>query len=120
MPEVAGEAAMLVDADESEEFTEAMHTLLGDADMRLALREKGLVQCQQFNLGNMAQATLTAYSAFGTYVHPTPPINLPVGYRVVLSGLNFYVKARWGARYVKWSAYHKVYYPLKKRVLRLK
>jgi|GEM_PF-3479046 len=120
MPEVAGEAAMLVDADESEEFTEAMHTLLGDAAMRLALREKGLVQCQQFNLGNMAQATLTAYSAFGTYVHPTPPINLPVGYRVVLSGLNFYVKARWGARYVKWSAYHKVYYPLKKRVLRLK
>jgi glycosyltransferase involved in cell wall biosynthesis len=120
MPEVAGEAAMLVDAEQAEEFTEAMHTLLHDSALRQTLREKGLMQCQQFNLDNMAQATLVAYSTFAPYTQSTPPITMPMGYRVILASLSVYIKVRWAVRYVKWWAYHNVYYPLKRRVLGLK
>jgi glycosyltransferase involved in cell wall biosynthesis len=48
MPEVAGDAALLVDPFNEQEIAEAMERMCVDADLRLRLVEKGNVQKQQF------------------------------------------------------------------------
>ncbi|PJF28662.1 MAG: hypothetical protein CUN52_12330, partial [Phototrophicales bacterium] len=117
MPEVAGDAALLVDPEDPQAFVDAITTLLTDATLRQTLRQKGLQQHRQFNLDHMAQATLSTYHVFTPYSHPAPPSHFPLHYRLVLGMLGIYIKVHLQWRRLLWHAYHKLYAPLKKRIL---
>lgn len=58
LPEVAGEAALLIDPHDDEELTKAMETVLSDRRMREGLRRKGLEQAERFGWERTAKATL--------------------------------------------------------------
>ncbi len=49
MPEVAGEAALLINPNEPKELKAALHELYRDESMRLGLREKGFEQVKKFS-----------------------------------------------------------------------
>jgi len=61
LPEVAGEAAMLVDPLKVEELTQAMRLLLGDPARREALRQQGLARSRAFSWLETARLTRAAY-----------------------------------------------------------
>jgi len=49
MPEVAGDAALLVDPEETDEIAAAIERLLGDPDLRRRLRDRGLERARSFS-----------------------------------------------------------------------
>ena len=49
MPEVAGDAALLVDPEETDEIAAAIDRLLGDVDLRRRLRDRGLERARSFS-----------------------------------------------------------------------
>lgn len=55
LPEVAGDAALLVDPLQADEIAAAMGQLLADHDLSARLREKGLRRAQQFSWDAVAQ-----------------------------------------------------------------
>lgn len=55
MPEVAGDAALLVNPFSVESITDAMIKIYADNDLRYNLIEKGLVQCQKFSWNKTAE-----------------------------------------------------------------
>jgi len=61
LPEVAGDAALLVDPYQVEEITTAMQTVLEDAALALELKEKGLKRAKQFTWEKTARETLEVY-----------------------------------------------------------
>lgn len=64
LPEVAGEAALLVNPQVEGEITEAMRGLLADANLRSRLRQAGLVRVQGFSwakTGAMTSEVLQRY-----------------------------------------------------------
>jgi len=61
LPEVAGEAALLVDPLSVEELGVAMERLLDDSALRVALREKGLRRAQDFSWRQLAEQTVAVY-----------------------------------------------------------
>jgi glycosyltransferase involved in cell wall biosynthesis len=61
MPEVAGDAAHIVDPFKSEEITQAIIKILQDDAYRKELCEKGLKRSKQFSWSNMAKAYLKQY-----------------------------------------------------------
>ncbi len=61
LPEVAGEAALLVNPESDEELAEAMVRVLRDASLRGALRKKGFERARQFTWARAAQQTLAVY-----------------------------------------------------------
>ena len=61
MPEVADDAAHIVDPFKSEEITQAIIKILQDDDYRKSLCEKGLKRSKQFSWNNMAKAYLKQY-----------------------------------------------------------
>lgn len=61
LPEIAGDAAILVDPDDETKVVGAMVELLRYPEKRKQLGEKGKIQAQQFSWKKMAQLTLTAY-----------------------------------------------------------
>lgn len=65
IPEVAGDAALLVDPTHRTAMVEALHTLVTRAEVRAALRHKGLVQARLFNWDTTAQKTLALYTSLG-------------------------------------------------------
>ena len=60
LPEVAGDAALYVDPESSEEIREAMMTLLRDANLCETLRMRGLEQVKKFTWERAARETLAA------------------------------------------------------------
>ena len=62
LPEVAGDAALLVDPLDVEAWAEAISRLWGDDDLRRELREKGLAQAARFSWERTARETLAVYS----------------------------------------------------------
>ncbi len=60
-PEVAGDAAILVDPLDVSGMTHAMDRVLSDSDLRRALRAKGLVQAAKFSWDQTARDTLAVY-----------------------------------------------------------
>jgi glycosyltransferase involved in cell wall biosynthesis len=62
LPEVAGDAALLVDPLDTGALAAAIERALTDADLRQALREKGVVQAARFSWEQTAQATLAVYA----------------------------------------------------------
>ncbi|MDG1195272.1 MAG: glycosyltransferase family 1 protein [Polaribacter sp.] len=61
MPEVADDAAHIVNPFKSEEITQAIIKILQDDDYRKSLCEKGLKRSKQFSWNNMAKAYLKQY-----------------------------------------------------------
>ncbi len=58
LPEVAGEAAYLIDPTSSAAIRKAMHDLAHDAQMRQQLREAGLQRAKQFSWAKTGHATV--------------------------------------------------------------
>lgn len=63
LPEVAGDAALLVDPDDAESLAGALSALLEDPERRQAMVEAGLRQAAKFSGERLAQGTLDAYAA---------------------------------------------------------
>jgi glycosyltransferase involved in cell wall biosynthesis len=61
LPEIAGDAARLVEPSSEAQLTEAMRTLVADAAAREALATRGLAQAQRFTWERTAQATVEVY-----------------------------------------------------------
>ncbi len=62
LPEVAGDAAILVDPLNTEALAEKMRNVATQAELRHAMREKGLAQAIRFSWERTAQETLAAYN----------------------------------------------------------
>ncbi|MFM7842108.1 MAG: glycosyltransferase family 4 protein, partial [Nitrospira sp.] len=61
LPEVAGDAALLVDPDNAEAVGDALVQLLRDASLRESLRQKGFARAKQFTWERAARQTLDVY-----------------------------------------------------------
>ncbi len=61
LPEVAGEAALLVDVTKPENITAGMHSLLSDEALRKDYIAKGLERSKKFSWENTAKDTLKLY-----------------------------------------------------------
>jgi glycosyltransferase involved in cell wall biosynthesis len=61
MPEVAGEAALLINPRSVEDLAQALGRVLADETLRYELEEKGLHQASQFSWEQTARLTLQAY-----------------------------------------------------------
>ncbi len=62
LPEVVGEAGLLVDPDEVEAWTEGIQRLLRDGALRETLRARGLARAQQFTWEASAEAIVGLYN----------------------------------------------------------
>ena len=63
MPEVAGDAALLVDPHQSNEITQAIHQVTSDKNLVASLREKGLTNSRKFTWTHHAQKVQATYQA---------------------------------------------------------
>jgi glycosyltransferase involved in cell wall biosynthesis len=61
LPEVAGDAAVIVDPHSVPSIAEGIATLDASADLRATLRERGFTRARMFTWDNSAKATLDAY-----------------------------------------------------------
>ena len=61
LPEIAGEAALLVDPLDVGDLTEAMRRVLADTSLRLLMRARGLERARRFTWKATASATLRVY-----------------------------------------------------------
>jgi alpha-1,3-rhamnosyl/mannosyltransferase len=61
LPEVAGDAAVLVDPHNTDALAEALRAILQDEPLRRGLRAKGLVRAGQFSWERTARETLAVY-----------------------------------------------------------
>jgi glycosyltransferase involved in cell wall biosynthesis len=64
LPEVAGEAALLVDPYKVGSIAEAMEAIVNEPGLRQALRQRGLVQAQQFSWQKTGAKTIEVLSRF--------------------------------------------------------
>lgn len=63
LPEVVGEAALLVEAGSAEALRDGLAALLADPERRRELRDRGLAQAQRFTWEETARRTLALYRA---------------------------------------------------------
>jgi glycosyltransferase involved in cell wall biosynthesis len=61
LPEVVGDAALLVDPEDADGLTVAMWRLISDENLRREMRAKGLKRAQIFSWERAARATLDVY-----------------------------------------------------------
>ena len=61
LPEVVGDAALLVDPNSKEELAVALHRLLSNEALRASLRAKGLARARTFSWERAAEETLAVY-----------------------------------------------------------
>ena len=66
LPEVVGEAGLMVEATDSEELAEAMERVLTDENLRREMREKGLKQAKKFTWEAAAEKLLDVYERLGS------------------------------------------------------
>jgi len=63
IPEVAGDAAVLVDPEDEVALADALARVLGDPELRADLGRRGREQAARFSWAATARATLAAYRA---------------------------------------------------------
>ena len=63
LPEVAGEAALLVDPYETDEIARAIATIVNDADLRAELARRGPVQATKFSIDRYRERVAKVYAA---------------------------------------------------------
>jgi len=61
LPEVVGDAAILIDPHSSEDLSDAMHAVLTDGQMRSKMRRQSLERANLFSWERAAEDTLTVY-----------------------------------------------------------
>jgi glycosyltransferase involved in cell wall biosynthesis len=61
LPEVVGQAGLLVDPDDPEDIARALGRVLSDEVLRTRMREQGLVQAAHFSWDRAARETLAVY-----------------------------------------------------------
>jgi alpha-1,3-rhamnosyl/mannosyltransferase len=61
LPEVAGDAAVLIEPEDTASIETALSRVLGSADLRADLRERGLARAAQFSWETTARRTLEIY-----------------------------------------------------------
>lgn len=61
LPEVVGGAAMLVNPEDTDAIAEALRSILTNARLRAALRERGLARAARFTRDAMTSATIRVY-----------------------------------------------------------
>jgi glycosyltransferase involved in cell wall biosynthesis len=61
LPEVVGEAGLLIDPEDSEELAHSLARVLAEQPLREGMRERGLAQAARFTWERTAQETLTVY-----------------------------------------------------------
>ncbi len=61
LPEVVGEAGLLVDPDDVDDIAQALIRVLTDGALRAGMRALGLAQAARFTWERTAQATLAVY-----------------------------------------------------------
>jgi len=61
LPEVVGDAAIIVDPDDTSTMVEAMYSVLTNSTLAAGLRSRSLKQAAQFSWRKAAQETITAY-----------------------------------------------------------
>jgi glycosyltransferase involved in cell wall biosynthesis len=61
LPEVVGDAGLLIDPHDVDELTVAMWRLLNDGELRQEMRVKGLTQARRFSWERAAQETMAIY-----------------------------------------------------------
>ncbi len=61
LPEVVGDAGLLIDPHDADELTVAMWRVLNDAELRQEMRAKGLRQAERFSWERAARETLDIY-----------------------------------------------------------
>lgn len=61
LPEVAGDAAVVVNPEDPEEIAAGIVRLLGDPQLRSRLRERGLARASRFSWADTARCTLQVY-----------------------------------------------------------
>ncbi|MBD2683017.1 MULTISPECIES: glycosyltransferase family 1 protein [Nostoc] len=64
LPEVAGDAAILIDPYNTREITEAMEAIATDSALRSRLSNQGIIRCQQFSWEKTGQATAEVLSRY--------------------------------------------------------
>jgi glycosyltransferase involved in cell wall biosynthesis len=62
LPEVVGDAAILVPPDDVNAWADALRVMLTDNARRAEMRARGIVQARQFSWARCAEETLTVYS----------------------------------------------------------
>ncbi len=67
LPEVGGQAALLVAPDDRSALTNALQRVLDDADLRRAMSAAGRVQASQFRWEAMVDRTVSAYNRAATH-----------------------------------------------------
>ena len=77
LPEVVGDAALLVDPENWEEIAVAIHRLLSDDQLHAELREKGLKRARYFNWESAARRTLEVYRLIGKSREAFPATSTP-------------------------------------------
>lgn len=65
LPEVAGDAALLIDPNNVEELASAIEKLLSDSELRSELMNKGLERAKLFSWERTARETLAVYQEVG-------------------------------------------------------
>lgn len=61
MPEVAGDAAVLIDPKDPEMIAEKIYQVIQDSELRKILREKGLIRAKSFSWERCAEETMAAF-----------------------------------------------------------
>ena len=61
LPEVGGDAALYFEDNSVEQLRAHLESIIHDSDLRLSLRQKGIVQAGQFSWERCARETLTVY-----------------------------------------------------------
>jgi glycosyltransferase involved in cell wall biosynthesis len=61
LPEVAGDAALLVEPTSAEDIAQGLSRILSDESLRIALRDKGLARARSFTWANSARALISAF-----------------------------------------------------------
>jgi glycosyltransferase involved in cell wall biosynthesis len=61
LPEVVGDAGLVIDPGNPEDLTEALMRILDDSDLQASLRQKGLIQSGEFSWAKAARETIAIY-----------------------------------------------------------
>jgi glycosyltransferase involved in cell wall biosynthesis len=72
LPEVVGDAGLIVSPTDVEELCEAMRRVITDAELRRELRERGLRRARRFSWRATAERTLMAYRDAAGGMAPAP------------------------------------------------
>ncbi|MCL4459346.1 MAG: glycosyltransferase family 4 protein [Chloroflexi bacterium] len=65
LPEIVGEAALMVDPTDTAALTQAMRAILSDSELRTSLRRRGLERASLFSWEKTARQTLAVYEEVG-------------------------------------------------------